>query len=387
EKTLPATTGRELIDRKGDLDLNKAIRAQFLNEPPPVGFFLAKSHGRIYILRLVGARQDIAYTGYERILDGRPEESVPPSNRLRLAIGADEIRGGGALQAGLVAFSKSNEMFMLRGNPEDVTSDEPILFTAFLEQLPWDLGCASGYTVRSTPHGIAWLGSDLKVYLFNGFDEPLDMSEGIYPLLKEITPNQKQNARAAFFRWVESDWYALLVPVNGATKPNRIFLFDLTNDDKNVGVGAILDIQADSIAVIENSTGDRKLVIGQQGRIKQLVVESQTVSGIHEVISSTAGQLPARWQSGYFGGESPQRMKMFRFARLVVDQGGFGILARVVDDKGKTLRDPEFVQLSLEGDKATVNRKGRRISFELQFPNADVSSAVLELSSSYIPLG
>ncbi len=46
--------------------------------------------------------QGIFYTGYNRILVGRPEESIPPGNRLLLETGADEISGGGVIAAVLM---------------------------------------------------------------------------------------------------------------------------------------------------------------------------------------------------------------------------------------------------------------------------------------------
>ena len=372
-------------DRLPDLNLNKGIRAQFLNEPPPVGFFLAKSAGRIFILRLAAARHDIAYTGYERILDGRPEESVPPSNRLRLAIGADEIRGGGAIQAGIVAFSKSNEMFMYRGVPEDVTTDEPIAFAAILEQLPWDIGCASGHTVKSTPYGLAWYGADNKVYVYNGEGEPIDMSEGIYPLLRQVTASARANSRAAFFRWLESDWYALLVPVNGSSTLNRIFLFDMTNDESNVGI-LVLDINADSIGIIETADGDRRLVIGQGGLLKELAVGSYTDLGITTTPGQTAGNLAAWHRTGYFGNETPQAMKMWRFINTVLDQGGFTQDLYFVDRTSTLLAPLIITGNEVIDEQVVANRKAKRMSVLTTFPVQDVTATMLEMSVSHIPV-
>lgn len=382
---LDSVDSGRLDDGRADILLNKGIRAQFLNEPPPVGFFLAKSAGRIFVLRLASARHDIAYSGYERILDGRPEEAFPPSNRLRLAIGADEIRGGGVIQAGIIAFSKSNEMFMYRGIPEDVTTDEPIAFAAILEQLPWDIGSASGHAIKSTPYGLAWYGADNKVYVYNGEGEPIDMSEGIYPLLRQVTPSARANSRAAFFRWLESDWYALLVPVNGSATLNRIFLFDMTNDESNVGI-LVLDIAADSIGIIETADGDRRLVIGQGGLLKELAVGSYTDLGITTTPSGTSDTLAAWYRTGYFGNETPQAMKMWRFINTVVDQGGFRQDLYFVD-RSSTLLNPLIITGNeVIGEQVVANRKAKRMSVLTNFPGDDVTAAMLEMSVSHIPV-
>jgi hypothetical protein len=280
----PISAGLIFGDGRSDALLDTQTRCQLINNVPPVGKYLVKWQERIYIAGIVGAPQDIAYSGYERILVGRPEESFPPNNRLRLSIGADEVRAMGAIQAGLVAWSASSEMYMLRGSVEDIVTDNPVPPSSYLEQLPWNQGANSHYSVQGTPQGLLWYASDNTIQSWSGtylpeYQGPQQMSESVLPLLSRANPTQKQFASGTWLNVGDREWYILNLALDQSTQANRLIYFDTTPGDDNAGAFES-NIQADDVQVWEDSTGLQHLLILQNGGLLDLPYHSFLENGL-----------------------------------------------------------------------------------------------------------
>lgn len=271
-----------IIDNTPDSALDQTTRAPFLNSPPIQAKFAAVGQGRVVLMNLAGAPQDAIYSGYERILVGNPPECFPPNNRLRLSIGAESIAGGGILQAGVVMFSNTDKMYMLRGQLEDITDTAPVQFTQYLVELPWKLGCLCHQTVQATPYGLLWLAGDKTVQLFDGNSQPQDISSPVYPILRNITVGAEANCQSAYFNWLERDWYVLLVPYGGSLTPNRMILWGLDKDTSTIDI-FICTIPADGIGVVTSSQLQRRLLIGRTGQLFNLPVSSDTAGGISDL--------------------------------------------------------------------------------------------------------
>lgn len=382
-----------LADALDDSLIDFTQLAPLINFAPPIGSKFAKFQGRLFLAGIQNAPQDIAYSAYEQYLVGtRPEEAWFPNNRLRLAVGADDIRGFGVILPGVVAFSHSNQMFMFQGQVEDVTTTLPLNFSATLTELPWATGCTSHQAIQSTPYGIVWVAADLTVKIWNGvfystIIGPRDLSENIYPLMRRITPGTAPLIQSAFFNFVERDWFGINLCLDGSITPNYLVFFDLAQSaDDNLGV-FIANIQADSLGVREDNNGGRHLVISQGGALWELVVESQQTNGIINNQSSTNGQLVAYWQSGFHGSDTPQVTKMYRYGNLIADQSGFGLVATLIDDENYTFVKPLFKALKLDRSKFKVGRKARRCGLTIMFPSQDISASVQELRLSSIQTG
>lgn len=380
-----------IVDNCPDANLDQTTRAPFLNSQPPVGKYLAVGQGRVVVMNLVGNPQMAAYSGYERILIGNPPECFPPNNRLLLSIGAESIAGGGIIQAGLVMFSDTDRMYMLRGQMEDITDTAPIVFTQYLIELPWKIGCFSHETIRATPYGLLWLGADKRVRLFDGHDQPVDISIPVYPILRNITPGAEANCIASYFNWLDRDWYVLLVPYNGSVTPNRIIFWSVWNNPETGSQEIdifISNIPCDSIATITTPALQRQLVIGANGQLYTVPAATDTTGGIGDetVYPPQAGkQLNAYWRSGYFGNDTPYRAEMWRWARLVADHGGFQGQVRLVDDDERPVTAPEILGPFQWVNRLSINRKAKRCSVEIDFPAADASVNVLELQVASMP--
>lgn len=394
EGEYPIATGLFLGTAKADDKLDPINRANFINFPPPVGKYVVRWQGRLFIAGIVDNPQDIAYSGYEKVLYGNPPESYPPGNRLRLAIGADPIKGFGVLMNGVVAWSQTNQMYLFKGTVEDIVTDQPVNWSATLEELPWSTGLSSHDSVQSTPYGVVWFGSDRSFHKWNGIYYgdligPDDISVNINPLLQRITPGTESVVPSAYFNFMERDWYTALICVDGAIYPNRILFFDLSKDAAdNMGV-FISDIQADNVGVREDPNGVRHLLVSRGGQIWELKAYSTATNGVHRHPTSTDLQLSAYWQSGDDAGAGSQVVKMYRWGRLIVDQDGFQLLTTIINDDTSRLVDanPYIRKVKLDrGGRFSVNRKGRRQGFTIQFPVLDADASVLELSSNSISI-
>lgn len=396
---VPGTGNLQISDQTPDPGLDQTTRGPLINNPPLVGRYTAVAQNRLFIFNLIGSPQDVIYSGYEQILFGRPEECFPPNNRLRLSIGAETIAGGGVIHAGVVAFSQTGRMYMLRGQVEDISLAVPVNFTQYLEELPWTLGCASHFSIQSTPYGLVWLAGDKTVQLFDGRNKPYDISMALYPYLSKITPGTESQVVSGYFNWLERDWYVLLAAVNGSLSLNRLFMFAFNiqpgTDTISTVEAFISDIPntlggANWVGLINTSKLQRMLCIGAQGFIQQLPVSSDTVGGITTDLTinpPTNGNLNAFWKSGYFGNDSPQRSKQFRWTRIIGDQPAksFSATCYRVDDEEFPLTAPEIIgPISLGTTRLGINKRGKRLAVEVDFPPADAPANVLELQMATI---
>jgi hypothetical protein len=390
----------QLTDASPDVALDTTTLGPLINNPPLLGNYLATGQSRVFIANLIGAPQDIIYSGYEQILLGRPEESFPPNNRLRLSIGAETLAGIGVIHAGVVAFSQTGRMYMLRGAVEDISLEVPIAFTSYLEELPWTLGCFSHFAIKSTPYGLIWLAGDKTVQLFDGHNPPVDLSQGIYPYLRRITPGTEAQTVAAYYNWLDRDWYTLLVCTDGSLTPNRLFTFAL-NISRSEGLNTIQSVEAfisdvpnvlpggaSWVGLLTTSKLQRILCLASGGYIQQLPVSPDTQNGLtqdYTINPATTGQLNAFWKGGYSGNDSPQRSKMWRWARLATDQGGFQLMAYMVDDEGRKFINPEIIgPMKVEG-RTGINNRAKRMAIEILFPPQDAPANVLELQVAQVP--
>ena len=133
----------------------------------------------------------------------------------------------------------------------------------------------------------------------------------------------------------------------------------------------------------------RKLLLSHGGIISEVPVRATDTSGITTDFTTyppTAGQLPAYWRSGYFGNDSPEQSKLFRWTRAIPDRGQASYTAqmRIVDDTN-TVDQPRLVgPLAETRQRIPINQRGVRCSVEIDFPQADEPMNVLELQLAYI---
>lgn len=381
----------QIVDQTPDDALDLTTIAPLINNVPPQAKYCAVGQGRIFLAGLTGGPSTVVYSGYEQILLGRPEESFPQYNNLLLNIGADSIVGLGVLQIGVLMFSQANRIYFLRGQVEDITLAQPINFSETLEELPWTMGLLSHETVQSTPYGIVWLAGDKTVQFWNGASgEPVDISQNVYPLLREITPGTESQCISAYFNWIERDWYVLTCCTNGSQYPNRIFFFALDSKSSNIEI-FVSDVFAQWIGTIEDANHQRKLYVSSlTGGLSWLPVSATDIGGIVQNqfrTPATNGAMKAYWRSGYFGTDQPQRSKMWRYVTLICDTSPISYKAqhRITNDVVYTLAQPQIIgPVQFPGARIGINMRANRYSCELDFPDNDTDMNVLELQVSRI---
>lgn len=385
DQTLPTAVGLMLVDEGDDDQLNKAVQGPLIHNPPLVGKYLAVAQSRVFVFNLVSDATSIIYSGYEQIVypGARPEETFPPNNRLRLSIGASAIAGGGVIQAGVVAFSDTDRMYMLRGQVEDITINAPVQFSAFLEELPWKMGTLGHQTIQATPMGLLFWAADRTVNIFDGASSPTDISKPVYAILRRATQGKESQSSSAYFNWIERDWYALNFAIDGSASNNYTLFWSLAIDTGQIDVFPC-SVRMDFIGTLTNNKAQRLLAIAVDGLIKNLPVSQDTSGGLGDlsVIPSTAGALAAWWRGGYFGNDSPVRSKLFKRGLIVSDQAGFKVNKRMVDNRTKTFINPKFIGPNQVGNDGqfSIGQRAQRCSVEILFPDEDVSCNVMELS-------
>lgn len=381
----PIGSWPDLFDRTPDSLLDTSRRGADYNFPPPLAHYVCEWGGRIYIACLEdgNGRADIMYSGVEAVNIGVCEESFPPRNRLRLAIGADDVRGIGAIQAGLIAFSKSNEMFMFRGIPEDVTGETFLQYSAYLEKLPWQTALMSHATLEPTDHGLMFISAQHSVSSYIGSGKPEDYSLAVAPYMRDITRGSEQSAVSAYYNYADRDWYLVGIPYNGSTKPSLILVVDLTEGEDNQGTFVLSIGEFDWIDYIEDPvSGAPMVVIAKDNVLSKLSLVNMTTHGAQAVLGAPdAGHpLSAYWESGSFGSDSPGLVKTFRRADVISDRDTWSMTAKVIDDSGsRTWENPETVTMAKQGNRVAVNRKGRHCRLRLTFPEPDQDMNVTQV--------
>jgi hypothetical protein len=377
-----------ITDNTPDSNLDLTIRGPLINNPPPLGQYIAVSQGRIFIAGVPGDLSTVYYSGYEQILVGRPEESFPPFNKIRIQIGAESVVGIGVLHAGPVFFSNTGKMWILRGAVEDITLSAPVAFSDVLEELPWTLGCLSHLSIQATPYGLMWLAGDKTVQFWDGRSNPVDVSLPVYPLLRTITAGTEKQSVGMYFNWLERDWYALVCATGGSVTPNTIIFWALQPQAQQIDV-FVTSIQANFAGVVSTSKLQRKLLVSNNGVISELPVRGTATSGIttdYTTYPPTNGNLRAYWRSGYFGNDAPQQSKMFRWTRIVGDPGmdSCQVQARFVDDNN-TIDAPLIIgPVPLSKFRTALNQRAYRGSIEVDFPEQNGPFHIDELQCAFI---
>ena len=374
-------------DNLPDTSLDQSERAPLINDQPPKAKFTCQWGGRIFMFNLVDeSKKWVAYTGYNRIFVGRPEETCPPGNRIKIDVGADEISGGGVIEAGVIVFDNSNKMFMFRGQPEDITIDAPVEYSLFLKQLPFTIGCGSHFSIQSTPYGLVWLSPSLDVFVYNGADAPRSIADGVEPILRSVTMSQIQNARSAYWQYKGRDWYVLGVPTTLSPDLTKLLIFDMEpNPEANVGCFPFDVGTFQSIGIVEMLNGEQKLVIGQGGSLKELTVTATTQNGLEQNATSTTGTLGAFYMEGYRGNENPEAEKFVRWGRVTTDSNGIRVKTRLIRNDPTKPEIVEFRPLNLDG-KFSTNKKARFWSHEYRFDDLDVAQNILQVVDVAIPI-
>jgi hypothetical protein len=387
--------------------------APFDNGVAPLGKYLAVWLDRVLMCGIASDPTAVRYTGYDSINFGRPQMSWCAFNNIRLGQGQAYPNGMGLLRyGGMVFFATDGFMYIYRGTLNDITISSPTSLSFYAEQLPYNIGLYSHYSVQSTPAGLVWLddGLNLRVLENSGFYPPRLFAPQITGILKRMTPGSQDVIQSAYVNYLEKDWYILNIPVDGSTKNNMMIIIDASADPAQNTGSWPTDYAVNGILWLEKADRSKMLIAampylpGQTdeptaGFLTQIPMTDAILQGIQDQSQVTPPNPPmpgAYWQGGYFGvtDESGSNIyadkKFFRFIRWSSNSQGLGIQATIVDGDTNTFDRPSVLDVAVAGDDpfvGSVNYKGRCLSPTIIFPdNAEVPCTLLTLTVAHVEL-
>lgn len=348
------------------------------NGVSPNGKYLCPSLDRILMCGILTDPTAVAYSGYDSINFGRPQESWPVFNKLAIGEGQTIPNGIGLTRYGYVIFTDNRDMYIVRGTLQDVTVSAVQTPSFRVDQLPFRIGCYSHYTIQSTPSGLVFLSDALKLMLFDGYYEPQALVPLISGLLATITPGLQDVLASAYYESLERKLYILALPVAGSQQNNMTILLDVDADqERNTGAW-VTDQSIDDIVTVLNQDGSRHVICAQSQLMSPNVpLNAGYISDLllhySEVDDPTTLMANAHWQSGYFGIRDEDGIdewayiKLFRFLRWVSELPNITVLARLVDGDQYTFDNPLIVRMENYNGVQAINAKCRACSLDLIF--------------------
>lgn len=322
----------------------------------------------------------LAYSGYDSINFGRPQESWPIFNRIKIGEGETIPNGIGLTRYGAVIFTSNSNLYIVRGSLSDVTVSAPTPPTFFVQHLPFAIGCYSHFSIQPTSSGLIFLDDALRLMLFDGYYEPQPIAPALASVLQRITPGFPDVPASVFLKTDDRQWYILSIPVDGSTQNNLTIIVDRTVDEERVSGFWLTTLSLDDAVLVLNPDRTRSLICA----------ESQRVDGSYAPLAGWVTSLPllfssnddpatlipnASWRSGYFGIKDEDGLdefafiKLFRYVQLATSLAPVACNVYIVDDDGYTFDAPLIVPVDIaDGLRGGVNWKGRAASVELIFP-------------------
>lgn len=153
-------------DSLQDTSLDTTRQAPYENFPVPAANILFDFQGRIVLSGIPGRPDLVQATGLEEVVLGIPQETAPPSVFFNVPGGIKKVTGGKTFNETLM-ISTSQFWFSVSGLDAQTFSENDNIFQP---------GAAGKDLIVVTPAWLAWLGSDKKLWAWNGSGEPLEIS-------------------------------------------------------------------------------------------------------------------------------------------------------------------------------------------------------------------
>lgn len=349
------------------------------NGVAPAARYLATTLDRVLACGIDGDLSSVAYSGYDSINYGRPQESWPTFNRLKIGEGQEIPNGIGITRYGAVLFTQSSNLYIVRGTLSDVTVNAPTPPSFIVQDLPFRIGLYSHFTLQPTSSGLIFLDDALRLMLFDGYYEPQPVASILSSVLSRITPGFQDVLASVYLKLEDRQWYILSIPVDGSTQNNLTVVVDRTPDqDRNTGVW-VTTLSLDDMVLVLNRDGSRTL----------LSAESQRSSGAYAMAAGWVTSFPfvfsatdapdtllanPSWRSGYFGIKDEDGLdefsfiKLFRYVQTTTGLSPVACNVYLVDRDQYDFDNPLVLPVDLTEPRGGVNWKSRACSVELIFP-------------------
>ena len=214
-------------DTQPDSALDTSRLAPWNNYPPPLASVLVPYQSRIVFLQIPGAPHLVQLSGLEEIDLGIPEETAPPDLAFETPGGQFEIVGAIPFNNALM-ISTPDFWFELTGYDASTFAKQDRVLTP---------GMAGKKAGTFTPTHMIWLGSDKRLYVWDGVNPPIDASRQLGKPLVNVSGAaitspytlSMDDLSTAQLANAEVRWYAfgkykfILVLASSSANPNGPF--------------------------------------------------------------------------------------------------------------------------------------------------------------------
>lgn len=367
----------------------------------PNGRYLCPFLDRIMMCGIDDDPTTVRFTGYDSINFGNPQESWCQFNGISIGQGQSSPIGMGRVRyGGLVLFCSNRRMYLLRGTLNDITVSAPTSLSYTVEDLPYEIGCYSHFSIQATPNGLVWLddGLNLRLYDPSTFYPPKLIAPNLVSFFRRMTPGLKDVITSGYINLLKRDWYIISVPVDGSLTPNLTLLIDTDPDPAKNGGCWPLFHSINALAVAKYLDGSTHLLAAQSqlstaalpptaGYFTELPLVSSETNGI-QFAQDNPLMPDAYWKGGYHGVRSQSgedqlpEIKFFRFTRLSTGLTGLSVSYAVADGQTIPFDQPITGECLADGRVLSIGKKGRVCSLTFHFPTAIDGSGTNQAQAS-----
>jgi hypothetical protein len=373
------------------------------NGVAPNGKYVCPLLDRVLMCGIEGDEITVRYTGFDSINFGNPQESWCQFNGIAIGEGQSAPNGIGRVRyGGVVIFCTNRRMYLLHGSLNDITISAPTSLAFYVEDLPYEIGCYSHFTIQSTPAGLVWLDDGLNLRLFDPstYYPPKMLAPNLKGYFARMTPGSVDTVTSAYINWLDRDWYVISIPVDGSLTNNLTLLVDV-DPDPNTNTGCWpLTHSVTELVVVKYADSSTHILAAQSqlytpdppptaGYITEILLSASETNGIQSPTADDNPLMPdAFWSGGYIGikDEGGQdtwpEMKMFRFVRASTGLTLLPVSYSIVDAENYTF-DLPLTGNALTADRvSSINMKGRACSCTFHFPQ-QAASPLLSFTLSW----
>lgn len=212
-------------DALQDASLDTTRLIPYQNFPPPAAGIISEYQQRIILAGIAGKPDLVQFTGLEEVSLGIQQETAPSDTFFN-------VPGGKKAVSGLVPFNSqlmvSTEVFWwpVSGSSAETFQEGDIIFSP---------GMAGPDAFCTTPMWLAWLGRDKKLWAWNGYGEPIEVSwkigrsDGSTQLsMESMTDAQLATAQLRWFSFGRYNLVMALVSTQGNNYYDWVQMWDVS---------------------------------------------------------------------------------------------------------------------------------------------------------------
>ncbi len=191
-----------------DSSLDTTRLIPYDNVAPPAASIIAEYQQRFALSGIAGKPDLIQGTGLEEISLGIPQETAPTSVFFNVPGGNKAVSGAAPFNQSLMT-STEEFWFQVQGFSAETFQEEDKIFSP---------GMAGNDAWCSTPMWLAWIGKDKKLWAWNGYSEPIEVSwkiaraDGSTQLsMESMSAAQIATAQLRWFSWGRFNMVLVLV--------------------------------------------------------------------------------------------------------------------------------------------------------------------------------